>query len=110
MFVDDDTDVVHDNDPAALKQKIQLEADHSSQWLKDNRMCVAGEKSKLLIIGTRQLKASKVVEPIEIKVDGKKVKETRSEKLLGLVINNSLTWQEHLYGKTWREGTRMKVA
>ena len=109
MFVDDDTDVVHERDPAVRKQKIQLEADHSSNWLKDNIMCVAGEKSKLLIIGTRQLKASKVVEPMEIEVDRKKVQETRSEKLLGILINDSLTWQEHLYGETWREGNQNEI-
>ena len=52
LFVDDDTDVVSDPDPEVLIQKIQHEADLSSQWLRDNRMVVAGEKSKLLIIGT----------------------------------------------------------
>ena len=96
VFVDDDTDVVHGS-----------EADHSSNLLKNNRMCVAGEKSKLLIIGTRQLKASKVVEPMEIEKDVKKVQETRSEKLLGILVNDSLTWHEHLYGETWREGNQL---
>ena len=34
----------------------------------------------------------------EIVVDGKLVTESRSEKLLGLVLNNNLTWKNHLYG------------
>ena len=104
MYVDDDTEVVHDKDPETLKEKIQMEADLSVNWLKDNRMCVAGDKSKLLISGTRQLKDKKVLQPIEIRVDGKMVQETRSEKLLGIVINSEMTWKDHLYGESWRKG------
>ena len=103
MYVDDDTEVVHDKDSENLKEKIQKEADLSVNWLKDNRMCVAGDKSKLLISGTRQLKDKKVLQPIEIRVDGKMVQETRSEKLLGIVINSEMTWKDHLYGESWRE-------
>ena len=109
MYVDDDTEVVHDKDAGLLKQKIQLEADLSTNWLKDNRMCVAGDKSKLLVIGTRHLKDKKLDQPIEIQVDNKIVMETRSEKLLGVIINNELTWKEHLYGETWRVGGQNSV-
>ena len=103
MYVDDDTDVAHDGDPDQLKEKIQYEADCSANWLADNRMCVAGEKTKLLIVGTKRLRSSKLVSPIEITVDNMEVTETKSEKLLGIIINNELTWKEHLYGETWRD-------
>ena len=56
LFVDDDTDVVEGDLPDELMQKIQHEANLSCSWLKDNRMCVAGEKSKLMIIGTKELR------------------------------------------------------
>ena len=103
LFVDDDTDVVSDPDPVQLMRKIQKEADLSCSWLKDNRMIVAGEKSKLLIVGTKELRRSKLTEePLSILVDGKIVSETKSEKLLGIVINNQMTWKEHLYGEDWR--------
>ena len=35
---------------------------------------------------------------LKISVDGKKIVESSSEKLLGSVFNNKLTWQNHLYG------------
>ena len=38
-------------------------------------MCMAGEKSKLVIVGTKEMKK-------KISVDGKEVTETKSEKLL----------------------------
>ena len=103
MYVDDDTDVVHDNEPVLLHEKIQHVANESSTWLTDNRMCVAGEKSKLLVIGTKKLRSLKLTNPMEIIVSNMPVKETKSEKLLGIIINNELTWKEHLHGESWRE-------
>ena len=78
--------------------------------MKDNRLCVAGEKSKLLIIGTNSLRASKVDTVAKIVVDGKEITETASEKLLGLVINNQLTWKNHLYGDGDHEGLIPKLS
>ena len=37
------------------------EADNSARWLTDNKLCVAGDKSKLLVIGTRQIRMSQVM-------------------------------------------------
>ena len=39
-----------------LQEKIQKETDNMVEWLKDNRLCVAGEKSKLLVEGTKELR------------------------------------------------------
>ena len=103
LFVDDDTDVVNDIDPVQLAAKIKNKADLSCSWLKDNRMCVAGEKSRLLIIGTKELRRSKLGnQEITIIVDGKSVTESKSEKLLGVVINITMTWHYHLLGEDWR--------
>ena len=102
LYVDDDTDVVHDHDPDLLLQKVQRQAARSAGWLKDNRMCVSGDKSKLLVNGTKMMRSAKLTRPMEIQVDNKLVMETKSEKLLGVIINNEMTWTEHLYGETWR--------
>ena len=104
LFVDDDSDLVDDDIPEHLLIKIQHEANLSCNWLKDNRMCVAGDKSKLLIIGTKELKRSKLGDQVHsIVVDGKTVSETKSEKLLGVIFNNTMTWKEHLHGEDWRD-------
>ena len=103
LFVDDDTDAVSEADPVTLVAKLQQEAEHSCDWLQDNRMCVAGHKSKLLVVGTKELRRNRLDgRELCIEVDGKLVKETQSEKLLGVILNNKLTWKEHLYGETWR--------
>ena len=58
FYVDNDTDHVSDDDPGALQKKIEKEARLSVQWLTDNKLCVAPNKSKLLIAGTQQLHTS----------------------------------------------------
>ena len=40
----------------------------------------------------------------KILVDNKEIVETASEKLLGVVINNQLTWKKHLYGDENNKG------
>ena len=104
VYVDDDSDIVHHKDPATLRTLIEREARNSASWLRDNRLCVAADKSKLLICGTKQLKASK--EPIEMKieVEGETIEESEGEKLLGVVLNNQLTWKNHLYGDKCNQG------
>ena len=61
LFADDDTDVVQDSEPDFLQDKVQREAIRSSEWVSDNRMVCAGDKTKLLIVGTKQLRQSKLI-------------------------------------------------
>ena len=64
---------------------------------------MAGEKSKLLVICTKELRRSRVKDNMEILVEEKNVVETPSEKLLVLIISSDLTWKEHLYAEEWRQ-------
>ena len=60
MYVDDDSDSVHNVDPGMLRDLIEQEAMNSATWLTDNRLCVAGGKSKLMLIGTDKLRFQKI--------------------------------------------------
>ena len=31
------------------------------------------------------------------------IESSHSEKLLGLVVNEEMTWKDHLYGEQWRD-------
>ena len=59
VYVDDDSDTVHAKDPEVLRDLIEQEAGNSADWLRDNRLCVAGAKSKLMVLGTSKLRASR---------------------------------------------------
>ena len=79
--------------------RIQEDSDKVINWFKKNDMICSGDKTKLLLITSRANRASKLTGAARgIIVDGKHKVETESEKLLGLVVNNSCTWKNHLYG------------
>ena len=107
IYADDDTDNVSDNDPYTLQQKIQREADLSTSWVSDNKLVCSGSKTKLLIVGTKELRRSKLTNrdfSIQINVDGHLVEESESERLLGVIVNNVMTWEHHLYGNDDHKG------
>jgi hypothetical protein len=103
LYADDDTDNVHSKEVEELREKIQREADRSTDWVSDNRMVCSSSKTKLLVIGTAQLRNSLMNNTnMEISVCNTIVHDTQSERLLGLTVNNRMTWSDYLYGEQWR--------
>ena len=90
-YADNTTDNVSDETPEGLGHKLQEKANLSTQWVKDNQMFCSGEKTKLLIVSTKELRESKLTskgKQITVNVNGKEIKESQNEKLLGMVIQN----------------------
>ena len=64
-------------------------------------MICSSEKTKLLIIGSEANTRAKLTKEnlsLKIAVNGKDVKESKSETLLGLIVNNKMNWKNNLYG------------
>jgi hypothetical protein len=75
LYADDDSEIVTDKNPDDLEEKFQNQADSSVQWIQDYKMLVSGDKTKLLLIGTRGLKLSKLEDRVlRVKVGGKRWK------------------------------------
>ena len=73
-----------------------------TEWFKKNDMVVSGEKTKLLLLGSYMNRKLKIennenLSP-RLTIDEKTVEPSRSQNLLGLVVNDTLTWKNHLYG------------
>ena len=101
IYADDNTPFTADADPEVLQTKLQHEATSVSAWFKRNDMVVSSEKTKLLIVGTAANRASKLTSnnlSLSVSICGEIKQETKSEKLLGITINNMLNWKNHLYG------------
>jgi hypothetical protein len=110
LYADDDTDNVRDKDPKSLVTKIQKEADRSADWVTDNKLVCCGQKTKLLIMGTAALRQSRIKNKNITIIAGHEVMEAESEKLLGMIINNRLTWHDHLYGNEEHTGLVTKLS
>ena len=70
-------------------------------------MNCSGEKTKFLICGTRAMRQNRIknenIQP-KIKVCEDEIKESSSEKLLGVIVNNTLSWKHHLHGNEEEDG------
>ena len=99
VFVDDNTPTVSDKNPINLLEKAQQACDKIALWFGLNDLTCSGEKTKLLVVGTREHRQAKLsdIEP-QLTVCGDLVKNTTSEKLLGIVVNNTVTWHHQLHG------------
>ena len=100
LYADDNTINVHSKDPNELQEKIQIEATRSTEWVEDNKMVCSGPKTKLLILGTSQLRRNPLnCVDFTVNVCQNIVRESKSERLLGLIVNNRLTWSNYLHGE-----------
>ena len=79
--------------------KLQKQADSSVQWIQDNKILCSGDKTKLLIVGTKGLKKSRLENrKLKVKVGDNLVEESSDEKLLGIMMSNNFSWNTYLYG------------
>ena len=105
IFADDNSPTTSNADPEELMEDIQTDANKITTWFANNDMVCSGEKTKLLLITTNANRADKLAgETKSIVVNGEVKEESVSEKLLGLVINNSCNWKSHLYGDSENPG------
>ena len=102
LYADDETDICSTKDPLELQNMIRHEANLSTEWLHDNKLVCSGSKTKLLVIGTREMRQPKLLNntlKLTNTVAGQQVEETDDERLLGLIVNSTMTWHSHLYGR-----------
>ena len=103
VFADDNTFTVAHEDPNILVDLIQREGDMVTSWFSKNHILCSGEKTILLILGTKANRVNKLESSDfspAVTINGDVIEESKSEKLLGVVINNTLTWKDH---QNWDE-------
>ena len=82
-----------------LQEKIQKQAGSSVQWIQDNNMLCSGDKTKLLVVGNKRRKLSKLGDRVlQVKFRENEVQDSSHEKLLGILMSNNYSWNSFLYG------------
>ena len=98
VFADDNTPMQSAKSLAELEDTLQFKADLITNWFTKNKMVVSGDKTKLLVVKTNASRQNLIGQEININVAGDDTEETSSEKILGVIVNNTATWKNHLYG------------
>ena len=78
--------------------KVQLQRDlsNTATWTKDHGMAAHPQKTKYMIIGTRQRLFPGEKCPLLLCLDDRQLEQTQGERLLGLDINPSLSWSSYV--------------
>ena len=88
-YADDTTFYLSDENTKTLQIKAQHDLDIIESWCRNNKMLINTKKSHYLLCSTTQ-------STVQLKVRDENLVRKQSSKLLGLSINDKLTWSDHV--------------
>lgn len=93
----DDTTLYHiSQTQALLEQNLQLALQRLLEWCKTNGMLVNTAKTKVMLITTHQKRLHLHNDIIHLSYNNNVLNTTESDKILGVHIDNNLTWSVHV--------------
>ena len=87
-YADDTTPYVCLKDMDLIIEKLEVKANGIFQWFNENAMKANTDKCHILITTNEER---------NISIGGQKIQNGKSEKLLGVTIDNKLSFTEHIY-------------
>lgn len=96
MFADDTNITCRGESPADIESKINIDLDNVHNWLTANKLTLNREKTEYMIVGSRQrLKKMSNNTHIQIVIGDQTIEQVHKKKVLGVIIDDQLRWQEH---------------
>ena len=94
MFTDDMAFYCHENSPINLQSKLNADLAAITSWLHDNKLTLNVTKSKFMVIGGRN-KLSQFND-IALVANNDQLENVTKFRYLGVIINQHLTWHDHI--------------
>ena len=98
IYADDINDTVVDKSASVVVAKLQEDALAIENWLRANLICLAEDKTTLLLSTNKEKKRDELTRSLAITMDGKTIKQSRVIKVLGVLFSENLTFTEHIHG------------
>ena len=96
MFADDTTLHTSQPDLQSVNTKLQESLNQLVNWTELNRMCLHPKKTKYMLLTSRQKRQNISSSPPSLFIQKSPVEEVSSHKVLGVIIDNNLTWSSHI--------------
>ena len=96
MFADDTTFYAAAKSPETLELVLNSELANINDWCQENRMCPNAGKTKCMLVTTSKKRSMLTKKELGIYFNSIHLDNVNSEKLLGVVIQNDLSWSEHI--------------
>ena len=93
-YVDDGAYSFGHYDPKVISQVLTKKYNQLENWMVNNKLVINAEKTHLMVIGSR--KSAKARQLVYMMAGEYCVRPTKTEKLLGGHIHESLRWNEHI--------------
>jgi hypothetical protein len=95
MYADDTNITVRSSSLTYLEEALNDELENIHQWLLSNKLTLNVKKTEYMVIGTRQ-RLRNFSQDINVSIDGKVLKEVKTKKTLGVLVDKHLSWDKHI--------------
>ena len=95
LYADDATLYEATKSKEQIERKLQSAICDLSVWCKQNGMLINTDKTKAMLITTPQ-KRCRIDDNLQITLNGIQLSNVLNEKVLGVQIDNNLSWREHI--------------
>ena len=96
MYADDTTFYLKEKSTIILNTEIEEDMANVSKWCKNNRMVINENKTRSMLVGSKQRPSSLPHAELTIEIDGIPIQNVCCEKILGVKIDNTLSWNEQV--------------
>ena len=94
IYADDTSLTIASSNPVKLLKDAHRELLNISEWMRVNKLSPNPKNTQFMIIG-HPLKTKSLDLPEILTLDGSDIKKVSQAKSLGIIIDESLTWDEH---------------
>ena len=106
LYADDATVYEINNSKEEIERKLQLAIKDLTRWCKLNGMTINTEKTKAMLVTTRQ-RRSRINDNLNLSLNNIQLLTVSNEKVLGVQIDNNLSWGEHVRKVTQKMSTNI---
>ena len=97
MYADDSAISVMGESTSEIKGKLEENVMKITKWLDKNCLMLAPEKSELMVVTNKRV--SRQLDSFELNIEGKIIKQKDKIKLLGIKLDKTLSFNNHLNGE-----------
>ena len=96
MFADDTGLTAYGKSIEGIELGLNKDLEKIRLWLQANKLSLNVAKTEYMLIGSRQSLAKLPLEPTIYVLGVSRIKRVRGTKILGVYIDESLTWSKHI--------------
>ena len=96
LFADDTTILYSHKDINSQVNVVNEELKEVSNWFKANKLSVNASKTNYMILGTPHMTSVKVRKDLNVSLNNTTLERVRFTKFLGVLIDECLTWKQHI--------------